>query len=185
MHAMQHESVGGSAVPTARNSGVMVRRLFILVGALALGLAAWLLFVVVAMRTKSASLLSVVRRFNRAFMNKLQRRSAGTPGAYASLIKHRGRTSGRPYETPVVPFARDDEFLIVLPYGAGTDWVKNVFAAGSAVLVTDGDVYTVDQPVVVPLVTVNDSFPPSEQRTHRWFGAEECLRLRRVEADRS
>jgi deazaflavin-dependent oxidoreductase (nitroreductase family) len=161
----------------------MLRRLFIFVGALALGSAAWLLFVVVAMRTKSASSLSVVRRFNRAFTNKLQRRSAGTPGAYASRIQHRGRRSGRAYETPVVPFATDDEFLIVLPYGADTDWVKNVLAAGSAVLVTDGRTHNVDQPEIVPLVTVSASFPPREQRTHRWFGVEECLRVRRVEVD--
>ena len=27
---------------------------------------------------------------------------AGTPGAYASIMHHVGRTSGDPYETPVV-----------------------------------------------------------------------------------
>jgi hypothetical protein len=79
---------------------------------LALG---WMAFVVVAMRTKSPRLLGAVRRFNREFTNKLQRRSAGAPEAYASLIRHRGRRSGRVYETPIVPFVRDDEFLVPLP----------------------------------------------------------------------
>jgi deazaflavin-dependent oxidoreductase (nitroreductase family) len=161
----------------------MLRRIFRLAGAVALGTFAWLLFVVVAMRTKSPRLLGVVRRFNRSFTNRLQRPFAGSPGAYASVIQHRGRTSGRSYATPVVPFATDDGFVIVLPYGPDTDWVKNVLAEGSAVLITRGDTHTVDSPEIVALDAMGDIFPPSEQRTHRLFGVEQCLRLRRVEAD--
>jgi len=162
----------------------MVRRLFLFICTLVLGLVAWLMFVVVAMRTRSASMLGIVRRFNRAFTNKLQRGSAGTAGANASLIQHRGRKSGLTYETPIVAVADDDGFLIALPYGADTDWVKNVFAAGSAVLITGGEVHTLARPELVPLVAVNASFSAREQNMHRWFGVEESLRLRRGEADR-
>ena len=42
---------------------------------------------------------------------------------------------------------------------------------------------TVDRPEVVPVAQVEDLFPPSEQRTHRLFRIEHCLRLRRVEVD--
>ena len=48
---------------------------------------------------------NTVRRFNRAFGNPHQMKTAGTPGAYASVIRHVGRKTGRSYETPVVPFA--------------------------------------------------------------------------------
>lgn len=158
-----------------------LRRAATFVGVLVLGLGAGFVFLVVAMRTKSPRPLGAVRRFNRAFTNRLQRRSAGRPGAYASLIRHRGRASGRSYETPVVPFATEDGFLVALPYGPDTDWVKNVLASGSAVLVIDGHTYTVDRPELVPLHAVRDLFPRGEQRTHRWFGVDQCLRLRRVD----
>jgi hypothetical protein len=161
----------------------MLRRALTLLGGLAVGLAAFAGFLVVAMRTKSPRLLRAVRRFNRAFTNKLQRRSAGKPGAYASVIRHQGRVSGRTYETPVVPFATDGGFLISLPYGPNTDWLKNVLASGSAVLVTDGRTYTVDRPEVIATRAVADLFPPNEQRTHRVFGVDQCVRVRRVETD--
>jgi hypothetical protein len=161
----------------------MIRRTFLLVGVLVGGFSALFAFLVVAMRTKSPGMLGVVRRFNRTFPNRLQRSLAGKPGAYASMIRHQGRISGRSYETPIVPFATDDGFLVSLPYGPGTDWAKNVLAHGSAVLVTDGRTYTVDRAEVIATELVNDQFPPGEQRTHRLFGVDQCLRLRRVDAD--
>ena len=98
---------------------------------------------------------------------------------YASIIRHRGRKSQREYSTPVVPFAVDDSFLVVLPYGAATDWVQNVLAAGSAELVYGGTTYAVDRPELIATDTVKHLFPAREQRTHRVFGVEQCLRLHR------
>lgn len=161
----------------------MVRRVLFLVGVVIAGASVLFGFLVVAMRTKSPPLLGAVRRFNRAFTNRLQRSSAGKPGAYASVIRHQGRSSGREYETPIVPFPAEDGFLVSLPYGPSTDWVKNVLARGSAVLITDGHTYTVDRPEVVATGEVEGLFPPSEQRTHRLFGVDHCLRLRRAELD--
>lgn len=158
----------------------MLRRLCTVAGAAVLVLAAGLTFLVVAMRTKSPRLLRAVRRFNRSFTNRLQWRTAGRPGAYASVIRHRGRRSGRDYETPVVPFATEDGFVIPLPYGPETDWLRNVVAAGSAVLVTGGSTFTVDRPEILPVDSVGDVFPRQEQRAHRWFGVEQCLRLHRA-----
>jgi hypothetical protein len=162
----------------------MVRRALLLLGAVLIGgIVAFAGLIVVAIRTKSPPLLSAVRRFNRAFPNKLQRRSAGQPGAYASVIRHRGRRSGRPYETPIVPFVTDDGFVVSLPYGPTADWVENVLALGSAELVHEGRTVPVDRPEVVPVALVEDLFPPSEQRTHRLFRVEHCLRLRHVQDD--
>jgi deazaflavin-dependent oxidoreductase (nitroreductase family) len=158
---------------------MMLKRIVAALAALALGASAWFVFIVVAMRTKSPAMLGAVRRFNRAFTNRLQMRSAGTPGAYASIVRHRGRKSQRVYETPVVPFATDDAFLVVLPYGPSADWVQNVLAAGSAEIVNAGRTYAVDQPELITTESVKHLFPPREQRTHRMFGVEQCLRLRR------
>jgi deazaflavin-dependent oxidoreductase (nitroreductase family) len=46
-------------------------------------------------------------------------------------IEHRGRTSGKPYETIVTTYRKDNVLAIALGHGK-TDWVKNVLAAGQA-----------------------------------------------------
>ena len=89
--------------------------------------------------------------------------------------------SGRVYETPVGPFATDDGFVIALPYGTSSDWVKNVLAAGSATLVTEGRRYDVEQPEIVPLGAVADVLPSKERRNLRLFRVELALRARRRE----
>ena len=48
-----------------------------------------------------------------------------------SVIKHRGRKSGKPYETIVTAYRKGDVLAIGLGHGK-TDWVKNVLAAGEA-----------------------------------------------------
>jgi hypothetical protein len=165
--------------------GGMVRRTLFGLGVVVGGILAFAGLVFVAIRTKSPQLLDAVRWFNRTFTNRLQRPFAGKPGAYAAVIRHQGRRSGRSYETPIVPFATDDGFVVSLPYGPTADWVENVLALGSAVLIHEGRTLTVDRPEVVPVAQVEDLFPVSEQRTHRLFRIEHCLRLRRVELDES
>lgn len=48
-----------------------------------------------------------------------------------ATIKHRGRTSGKPYETIVTTYRKGNTLAIALGHGK-TDWVKNVLAAGEA-----------------------------------------------------
>lgn len=159
----------------------MVGRLARLVAALLLIVGAVGSVLVIGMRRKSPLVLDTVRRLNRAVFNPQQMRSAGTPGAYASVIHHRGRSSGRAYETPVGAVSTDEGFVIALPYGTHSDWVKNVLASGSATLVTEGSTYAVDEPEIVSMEGIEAWFPPQDQRSHRLFGVDQGLRLRRVE----
>ena len=175
----------GAAWPTVRSRGivkeVVVRTWFVrLVGGTAAALAVLATVFLVGMRTKSPAVLDRVRRFNRAVTNPRVLRSAGTAGASASVIRHVGRTSGRPYETPVGPIAVGDDFVIALPYGLRTDWVRNVLATGSATLLHEGRTVPLHQPEVVPTVEVAGDLPSSEQRTLRIFGVDQCLRVRRA-----
>jgi deazaflavin-dependent oxidoreductase (nitroreductase family) len=48
-----------------------------------------------------------------------------------ATIKHRGRTSGTPYETIITPYRKGNMLAIALAHGK-TNWVKNVLAAGEA-----------------------------------------------------
>ncbi len=84
------------------------------------------------------------------------------------------------YETPVVAVEYDDSLLIALPYGERTDWLKNVLASGSAAVVTNGRIYDVDQPEVIPIAEVTAFFRPREQGMHRHFRVDSALRLRGI-----
>ena len=48
-----------------------------------------------------------------------------------AVIKHRGRKSGKPYETIVTAYRKGKTLAIALGHGK-TDWAKNVLAAGEA-----------------------------------------------------
>jgi deazaflavin-dependent oxidoreductase (nitroreductase family) len=134
---------------------------------------------VAGMRAKSPKVRKGVRRLARATQG-LTIRSAGEPGAYASIVKHVGRTSGRNYVTPVRAAPTDDGFAITLPYGATTDWLKNVLAAGAATIVCDGLETEVARPEVVDSSVARRYFLVKDQRTQRLFGVDEYLVLHRV-----
>ena len=82
-----------------------------------------------------------------------------------------------------MPFPTDDGFVVTLPYGRGADWVENVLARGSAVLLHEGRTLTVDRPEVATVAQLRDLFPPSERRTQHLFRIEHGLRLRHAESD--
>ena len=131
----------------------------------------------IGMRRKWPPVVDAVRRLNKQVLNPIQMRSAGTPGAYAAIIHHTGRNSGRAYETPVGPIRADDEFLIGLPYGTRPDWVKNVLAAGHAVIDHEGERHRVIDPEIVPMSEVVEAFPTSDRRGQQVFAVDQCLRM--------
>ena len=120
-----------------------------------------------------------LRRLTQA-TRPLAMRSAGTEQSSTSVVRHVGRRSGRNYKTPVVAVEHDDSFLIALPYGERTDWMKNVLASGKATVVTHGQAYEVDQAQVIPMTDVTRYFRSKEQKLHRRFAVETCLRVHRM-----
>ncbi|MBO0831279.1 MAG: nitroreductase family deazaflavin-dependent oxidoreductase [Actinobacteria bacterium] len=79
----------------------------------------------------------IVGRLNKAGLNRLTVHVAPwAPGM--GLVVHRGRRSGRRYQTPVMVFPTDDGYVIAMTYGPGTDWTRNVLAAGGCELRTRG-----------------------------------------------
>jgi deazaflavin-dependent oxidoreductase (nitroreductase family) len=122
------------------------------------------------------SLQNALRLFTRA-LRPVAMRSAGQRGSGTSVVRHVGRRSGREYQTPVIAARHDDRFLIALPYGHRTDWLRNVLAAGSATIVADGHAYEVDQPEVIPMAEATAYFRPREQRMHRQFRVDTALQV--------
>jgi len=88
-----------------------------------------------------------VARWNKAGLNRVVRHIAPwMPGL--GLIVHRGRRSGREYRTPVEVFGAQDGFIVALTYGADTDWLRNIQAAGGGLLRTRGLTFQVSEPRV-------------------------------------
>ena len=76
-----------------------------------------------------------VARFNKRVTNRVTGLFAGWAPGFA-MLTHRGRKSARLYEIPVNVFGRPDGYRFALTYGADTDWVKNVLAAGGCTIRT-------------------------------------------------
>jgi deazaflavin-dependent oxidoreductase (nitroreductase family) len=136
-----------------------------------------------AFRTKWPALHDRVRRFNRDVMNRRQLRTAGQAGVDYSVVVHVGRRSGRTYRTPVGAVPADDGFVVGLPYGPGTDWVRNVVAAGGATVEHDGRTVAVDRPEVTDSKAVSGLFGRAERLMQRLYGVDDFLLLR--EADQT
>ena len=160
----------------------MVRRVATGLGALLLVVLAAVSIVVIGIRTKYPPVVNRMRRYARDVGNPRQLKSAGTPGANASILRHTGRKSGKQYQTPVTATRTADGFVIGLSYGPNTDWLKNVLANGSTTLVYQGSSYECDDPKVISSAEAAPDFSARERRTVRLMGVDECLRLHRVRA---
>jgi len=78
-----------------------------------------------------------VARFNRVVANRVFGPIlVRLPGF--GQVHHRGRKSGKEYRTPVKVFRRGQDYVITLPYGSDSDWVRNVLSAGGCELTTRG-----------------------------------------------
>lgn len=152
----------------------------VVLAAIVLIVVALVVTFVVGMRRKSAILFRVLRWAMRRFFNPRQMRTAGTAGAYAGIVRHRGRRTGTEYETPIVAAVTEDGFVVGLPYGTRPNWLKNVLAAGRAELVHEGATHRVDRPRVIPMADAPVEFTPADERGHRIFGVDLCLRVQRA-----
>jgi deazaflavin-dependent oxidoreductase (nitroreductase family) len=93
-----------------------------------------------------------VKYFNPA-VKPLARYLPGT-----SVIKHRGRKSGKPYETIVTAYRKGNVLAIALGHGK-TDWVKNVLAAGEADLQFIRRTVHLTNPRILPAGSPGDGLP--------------------------
>lgn len=119
-----------------------------------------------------------VRRFNKHVLNPAMLPLAGRKHWYASVIRHNGRASGRPYATPVVADKVADGYIIPLPYGTGVDWLRNVVAAGRATITSGGRTHEVVDPSVVDLAQVAPQLPRRHRRTFERFGIAKAVTLK-------
>ena len=130
---------------------------------------------VVGIRTRDPRVVRAVNRWQRDTVNPRQLREAPTSGT--AVVLHTGRRSGTAYRTPVGAVRHGDALVVLLPYGPGADWVRNVRAAGRATVLLDGAAIEVAGPRVVPVDDVATLLGRSSRAAVRLFGVREALVL--------
>lgn len=135
---------------------------------------------VVGMRRKSPAVTGAVIAFIKRFINPGQLHTAGQPGTKTGIVHHRGRVTGTVHATPVDIEELDGAFVIALPYGTRSQWVRNVLAAGTAELTVDGHTWAVDRPELVPTDQVAGAFAQTDRVMFRLLRTDRCLRLERT-----
>ena len=118
-------------------------------------------------------------RLNRVGLNRVVRHLAPhVPGL--GVVAHAGRRSGRSYRTPVNVFAKQGVYTFALTYGADSDWVRNVLAAGGCTVRTRGRDVRLTNPRLVHDETRSAIRLP-ERVFLRLFGVADFLVLDRVD----
>ena len=66
-----------------------------------------------------------------------------------AVLHHRGRKSGKDYAVPLAVIPTDTTFVIALPWGRRTDWVRNVQWAGRCTVRWKGVDYECSDPTFI------------------------------------
>src|ERR1043165_845441 len=121
---------------------------------------------------------SWLRHVNKASFNRLTLTFAGRH--LFAVVHQVGRRSGRAYTTPVVAWPLPDGFIMPLPYGADTDWCRNVLAAGQGTLQWRGLTYNVSRPEVLGAATAQPLVPTWARWPLRAFRMRQFLKVDRL-----
>jgi deazaflavin-dependent oxidoreductase (nitroreductase family) len=123
-------------------------------------------------------LRTIVRPFNKRVFNPLILKVAGSSHSPIGVIRHVGRRSGKPYETPVMIEPAVDGFVFALPYGPEVDWYRNILAAGRGTVRWHGKQYAVEKPEPMDAQKALPAFPPPLRLIVRTVGIQHFLRMK-------
>jgi len=98
-----------------------------------------------------------------------------------AVLGHVGRLSGRAYEIPIVAFPITGGFLIPLPFGDETKWLKNLQVADGGGLRHAGRDYVIHGPEVVDLETAGPGLPAPIRFASGRLGIGQFVRVNRAE----
>lgn len=122
-----------------------------------------------------------LRNFVKHFVNPVLRYAARSSRGPFALLRHVGRKSGKTYEIPIMVWRVEDGFIIVLTYGPGVDWLRNLQAAAQGTLRWHKKDYVFQTPVFVGAKTALPALPAFIKFVLGLHGPHEYVKL----ADRS
>lgn len=111
-------------------------------------------------------------QINKRLFNPRELRRAVRP-----VLTHVGRTSGTIYRTPLDAHTVDGGYVFILVYGSGSDWVRNVMAAGHARLAIGGEEVEPTAPRVLDEERAWRALPGSARHPPRVLRISEYLRM--------
>ena len=155
----------------------IARTLLVILGVVVVVWAVEMALTVWAWWSRDTRALGLIKRFNKYVLNPVMLQFSGRSGPSA-IVHHLGRRSGTPYATPVIAHQTHQDVIIPLPYGTEVDWLRNLRAAGQAVVDLEGRSLQVNGPVIVDIDDVVDLLPASMVFAVHVNGAREALRLR-------
>ncbi len=97
-----------------------------------------------------------------------------------AVVHHIGRKTGRELTVPVAVIATPEAFVIALPWGPGTNWARNVLAAGGCTLRWKGADHHLTDPKLIDRAGARPFFGRFTWAiSQRVIGADSFLLLRR------
>ncbi len=86
-------------------------------------------------------------------LNPLTVKIAGAKYSPFALIRHVGRRSGKPYQTPLIIQRTAGGFIFALTYGPDVDWYRNIVAANGGTVRWHGSEYQLQAPELIDAAT--------------------------------
>jgi len=118
--------------------------------------------------------------FNKHVLNPVILPLAGHAQSPYALLHHVGRRSGHAYATPVMAEQSADSFVIALLYGTGSDWYRNVLAAGRCTLTWHGQDYLLGEPELLDARAAEPLLVPWRAFGLKLLGVKHYVRMRRL-----
>jgi deazaflavin-dependent oxidoreductase (nitroreductase family) len=109
-------------------------------------------------------------RINKRVFNPIEIRRGKRP-----VVIHVGRSSGTVYQTPLDAHPHKRGYVLVVRYGPGSDWVRNILAAGTATLRVGGEEHRLESPRLVAQEGAADEMVPGFEPDPAFFKAEHYL----------
>ena len=110
-------------------------------------------------------------------LNRVTARAARSRRGPFALVKHVGRKSGRPYETPIIVQPTEGGFIIELTYGPEVDWYRNVVAANGCRILFHGVEHVIEGLEPMTAAEGIRAFTPAQQRILRLLRRSHFVRL--------
>jgi hypothetical protein len=101
---------------------------------------------------------------------------------YYAVVHHVGRRSRVRYATPAVVKLTSQGAVVPLPYGAETDWCRNVMEAGGCTVTLNGSNVPFTAPELISADAAEPLVPAATARVWRRIGIKQYLRLSLVTA---
>jgi len=100
-----------------------------------------------------------------------------------AVLEHRGRSSGTAYRTPIVARRTADGFVIPVPFGPTTNWLRNVQAARRATLTWSGREWALSDPRLTDLDGARPALNPLIVAISRRVGIVTWVTVRAAPAE--